>query len=172
MFNRKFILLIVLLTLIGLSISSLSAAELNLTDDDVGQTAIGVDEENIICEEESQNDILNREISEAKTVELKASEDYMFFSDIQDAIDNAEEGTVFKLTGTFYGRGQPIIINKCIGLVSDNGATLRANINSQAKSTIFYINSTASNVLLQNLTLTNGDDMWGGRFYHTVRTVG
>ena len=48
------------------------------------------------------------------------------FQDIQDAIDNANEGDTLELSGTYYGNGTEIAINKQLTIQGDGSTVLDA----------------------------------------------
>ncbi|WP_171776175.1 Cna B-type domain-containing protein [Methanobrevibacter ruminantium] len=85
------------------------------------------------------------------------------FSAIQAAIDNAPSGGVIFLQGKTYLndiQGQ-MVIDKPITIIGTDGTVLDA----QGISRVFEITSDADNVNLANMTLTNGNDVYGGAIY-------
>ena len=170
MFKHKYFIVISLLAMLCIvTISSVSAVDLNSTDDAISDDANAI--EDSVLEVEENEDTLDL------TDEDELTTDYQWFSDIQTQIDQASEGSTINLSGTYYGRffkqvggktyvyNQPIIINKPINIVgTGDGAILKANINSAEKYPVFYINHT-SNVLIDNLKISGGLYQWGGGIY-------
>lgn len=164
MFNKK-IMLILLVMLVGiLTVSSVGAADLNTTNN---QAITGeATDDNVIFQENSNalvtNDGYNATLShmEDGTYVLE-SNGYYTFTDIQNAIDTMDPGMKLNIVGEFYGFGNDMIkIDKAITIYSAGTATLRANTNSNVKCGIFEI--TSSNVVLDNLILIGGSNQWGG----------
>ena len=167
MFKHKYFIVISLLAMLCIvTISSVSAVDLNSTDDAISDDANAI--EDSVLEVEENEDTLDL------TDEDELTTDYQWFSDIQTQIDQASEGSTINLSGTYYGRflkqdgsgyNQPIIIDKPIRIVgTGDGAILKANINSATKYPIFYIYNT-NNVLIDNLKISGGLYQWGGGIF-------
>ena len=151
-------------------IASVSASDLNETDDVITNEA-SVDEINAIgINNGDENAILARNVSDDNILKINDNEDtlgvnYHRFVDIQNKIDLARPGDTIYLNGTYYGFGTPIVINKEIKLVGIGNTELKANVNTNLKQSAIYINQTASNVVIDNLKITGGCDQWGGGIY-------
>ena len=138
--NRKIILFLVILVSIC-AISNVSAVD-NLTDTDTGimEAANDADEITISDDKLSNNEYRN----------------------LQERINQAKENETITLDGSTYDCDYLININKTI-TIDGNGSTLI--FNGEGKnytSTFFYINYTASNVVLKNLKFTGGNFLFGG----------
>jgi len=169
MSNKNKILVLLLCTLIIFAVSSVSATDLNQTDDvmsdiDVVDTLeIDNTDETVNLNENHNDENSILEVNDDENT-LKAS--YKQFKDIQKEINEASPGDTVYLNGTYYGFGMPIIINKPIKLVGlGDGAELRANTNTNLKQSAIYVNQTASDVLIDNLKISGGCDQWGGAIY-------
>lgn len=167
MFKHKYFIVISLLAMLCIvTISSASAVDLNGTDDAISDDVNAI--EDSVLELEENEDTLDL------TEEDELATDYQWFSDIQNKINQAEEGSTINLSGTYYGRflkqdgsayNQPIIIDKPIRIVgTGDGAILKANINSATKYPVFYIYNT-NNVLIDNLKISGGLYQWGGGIF-------
>ena len=165
--NGLFIILMCVLTIFV--VTSVSAADLNQTDEvaiddasveQVDTLEIKDNDDNVILEENDDEDAI-LEMAEDEEV-LKA--DYQQFSDIQKKINSEPSGGTVYINGTYYGFGVPLIINKPIKLVGlGSGAELKANTNTNLKQCAIYINS--SDVTIDNIIIKNGCDQWGGGIY-------
>lgn len=138
--NRKIILFLLILVSIC-AISNVSAAD-NLTDTDTGimEAANDADEITISDDKLSNNEYRN----------------------LQETINQAKENETITLDGSTYNCDYLININKTI-TIDGNGSTLI--FNGEGKdytSTFFYINYTASNVVLKNLKFIGGNFLFGG----------
>ncbi len=167
MFKHKYFIVMSLLAMLCIvTISSASAVDLNGTDDAISDDVNAI--EDSVLELEENEDTLDL------TEEDELATDYQWFSDIQNKINQAEEGSTINLSGTYYGRflkqdgsayNQPIIIDKPIRIVgTGDGAILKANINSATKYPVFYIYNT-NNVLIDNLKISGGLYQWGGGIF-------
>ena len=79
-------------------------------------------------------------------------------SNVQSAIDKANEGDTIVLNGTFELK-DAISINKTISIIGyGDGATLKPNDLNYKDLRFFNINSKASNVVLSNLILIDGNN--------------
>ena len=139
--NRKIILFLVIL--IGIcAISHASAAD-NLTDSDAGIVEAPCDADEIAVDEADQ-------ISDNE------------YRDLQERINQAKENETITLNGSTYNCDYLININKTI-TIDGNGSTLVFNGDGKNyTSTFFYINHTASNVVLKNLKFIGGNFFFGG----------
>lgn len=164
MFNkRSFLLLFLLLIAIG-SVSSVAASDIN--DDaifDSGYDKIGVDE-NVIkgsIVEDNSNQISAIEgnvigaLSANDDSDDVLKEDYKGSSlnELQNMINKAAKGSTITLYSDFYADRDAnydgVLIDKAL-TINGNGHTIDAHNNAR----IFYI--TADNVVLKDLTFTNG----------------
>lgn len=79
------------------------------------------------------------------------------FDDIQDAIDNAWEGDVIELNGTFTSTGSEIVIDKSI-TINGNGKTV---LDAENLSNFFVFRWENKNVTLNGLTFINSISEYG-----------
>ena len=161
---KKYLWVILLGVLFILAIASVSAEDLNDTDVELISDEVAVDED-IFLSQDNQDTILGIDDAENNTLEVVEGEvltaEYQYFSDIQEKIDSASPGDTIYLNGTYYGFGNPIIINKSITLKGlGDGAQLKANINTNLKQCAIYVKH--SDVTIDNLKISNGCDQWGG----------
>ena len=120
-----------------------------------------------LATDEIQEEISIDEVQTTDDVLTDSEEiDYHPFSEIQDAIDDADDGDTISLTGYFKGSGDQIVVDKAITITGpeDDYAYLTA----VGLSRIFYIES--SGVVLKNLVMKAGDasdyyDEYGGAVY-------
>jgi len=75
------------------------------------------------------------------------------FDDIQNIIDNADSGDTIILNGNFVAKdaSSMISINKKLTITSSDGASLDGN----GKSRIFFINSSAKGIVINNIIFKN-----------------
>ncbi len=176
MFKRKILIFLSLLAILSIIlVSSVSAADENMVNESMNLGEDSVleidDDENILAADEEENSLESGE-------EGKLITEHQWFSDIQNQIDQAREGSTIYLSGTYYGRfiaidgqnikvsNQPIIIKKPIKIVgTGEGAILKGNINSAERYPVFYIFNT-TNVVLDNLKISGGTYQWGGGVYN------
>ena len=161
---KKYLWVILLGVLFILAIASVSAEDLNDTDVELISDEVAVDED-IFLSQDNQDTILEIDDAENNTLEVVEGEvlaaEYQYFSDIQEKIDSVSPGDTIYLNGTYYGFGNPIIINKSITLKGlGDGAQLKANINTNLKQCAIYVKH--SDVTIDNLKISNGCDQWGG----------
>lgn len=107
-----------------------------------------------LATDEIQEDVSIDEVQTTDDVLTDSEEiDYHPFSEIQDAIDDADDGDTISLTGYFKGSGDSIVVDKAITIEGpeDDYAYLTAD----GLSRIFYIES--SGVVLKNLYMVDGD---------------
>lgn len=158
MFKRKILIFLSLLAILSIIlVSSVSAADENMVNESMNLGEDSVleidDDENILAADEEENSLESGE-------EGKLITEHQWFSDIQNQIDQAREGSTIYLSGTYYGRfiaidgqnikvsNQPIIIKKPIKIVgTGEGAILKGNINSAERYPVFYIFNTTNVVL-------------------------
>lgn len=149
-------LMLLLLVLISVfAISGVNASEDILQDNSTNEI-VGSPIDEIVAEE---NDL---EMTENANDEI-ISNDSGNYRSIQEMIDSAkpEEETVY-LDGSTYSCDYLVVINKTITL-DGNGSTLIFNgSDKNYTSTFFYINKTASNVVMKNLKFVNGNLQFGG----------
>ena len=123
--NFKNLFILILLFGLLLSISSVSAVELD-EEGSIAENAISmdIDDDNYIS---TSNDL------KSDDADLKKDKDKLSstisvngnsFEDIQSAIDNASENDVIELNGTFYGSGERISVTKTITIQFESGAIL------------------------------------------------
>jgi hypothetical protein len=106
--NKKFMFMsIFILTL--LTISAVSAADFNSTDEVMGETVIDG----------------NLEVIQEDTLSTTHNVSGNTFADIQNTIDNAEAGDTVVLLGNYTGNGSCISIGKSL-TIEGNGAVLDA----------------------------------------------
>ena len=168
MFKHKYFIVMSLLAMLCIvTISSASAVDLNGTDDAISDNVNAI-EDSVLEEVESDDSVL--EVSDSENIlevsdEDELSANYKYFSDIQYKINSANSGDTVEIdNGTYYGFGNPIIINKPIKLVGlGDGVTLRANTNTNLKQCAVYINS--SDVTIDNFIVTYGCYQWGGGIF-------
>ena len=131
--NKKFMFMtIFILTL--LTISAVSAADFNSTDEVMGETVI--DE--------------NLEVIQEDTLSTTHNVSGNTFADIQNTIDNAEAGDTVVLLGNYTGKGSGISIGKSL-TIEGNGAVLDA----RQLSGIIGIDTKGS-VYIKNVVFING----------------
>ena len=87
--------------------------------------------------------------SASENVTSISADEEKTFTNIQTAINNANENDTIELEGNYKSHGKEIQINKSITITSKDGAVLDGN----GKSTIFNI--TNVNVCLMNLNIKN-----------------
>lgn len=124
----------------------------NMPLSDLGENAIQTDASNnnkLVSEDfaNTQNDVSNN--SHIKYVEGNT------FKDIQDAINSASENDTLILNGTYIGNGQHIVVNKSITITSENNNGI---IDANKTNRCLYIS--ANNVILKNISITNGLRDW------------
>ena len=135
--------------MVFISLSTVSAMEINSTDDmDSTYNQLGLEND------DEKLSIINDEnyLSSAETFNGTT------FSELESKINSLKNGDVLDLTSNVTQDGDSqITISKSI-TINGNGVT----IDAQGKSRIFYINSGAT-VVLNNITFTNGyQDVKGG----------
>lgn len=166
--NKKWGICIILVCIFSvLAIASASAADLNNTGE-ITTDDVAADEGDVL--EVNEDDFL--EINDEESV-LEAGDNeevlgasYQQFSDIQEQINAANPGDTIYLNGTYYGFGDPLIIEKPIKLVGlGDGAVLKANVNTNIKYCAIYVGPDASDVLIDNLKISGGCNNWGGGIY-------
>ena len=116
-----------------------------------------------LATDEIQEEISIDEVQTTDDVLTDSEIDYHPFSEIQEAINDADDGDTISLTGYFKGSGNQIVVDKAITIAGpeDDYAYLTAD----GLSRIFYIES--SGVVLKNLIMVDGDatdyeDAYGG----------
>ena len=83
------------------------------------------------------------------------------FSDIQNAIDAATEGETLYLKDVTYTNDiGNMVIDKQVSIIGTEGTVLDA----ENKSRIFHIESTADNVVLENIEFRNGNESGNSQF--------
>jgi predicted outer membrane repeat protein len=142
--NIKKILLISILLLV-LSVTAVSAADLNETQ--VSDSSLSID--NAVID---PSDVLNSE--KVNVVEIESNDDSTpgTFDDLQKEINNAPIDSVIDLTKDYQGnKGSSININKDL-TIDGHGHTINCLWKSGAS--IFY--STSGTIVLKNLKIING----------------
>ena len=107
-----------------------------------------------LATDEIQEELSIDEVQTAEDILTDSGEiDYHPFSEIQDAIDDADDGGTISLTGHFKGSGNQIVIDKPITIEGPEDGY--AYLTADGISRIFYIKS--SGVVLKNLVMRDGD---------------
>lgn len=121
-FLISLILICLMFTSFGMGMEGAYASDLN----DTGE--IGMDLEDKL-ENSQENEIMMESDQENDLLEASYSLNDGTFSDIQDAINNANNGDTIKLSGTFVSTGEDdtLSLNKRLNFVSTSGATLDGN---------------------------------------------
>ena len=107
-----------------------------------------------LATDEIQEELSIDEVQTAEDILTDSGEiDYHPFSEIQDAIDDADDRDTISLTGHFKGSGNQIVIDKPITIEGPEDGY--AYLTADGISRIFYIKS--SGVVLKNLVMRDGD---------------
>lgn len=137
----KKLYLISCLIILLISITAVSAEDLNSTDTALADETALDDSLEITADDDT--------LTATRTVSGST------FADIQKSVDNAQAGDTIKLSGTYTGSGSMIKINKTL-TIEGNGATLDAKDSSK----IFEI--TGTHVTVNNIVFKNGHDTSSG----------
>lgn len=153
---KKILMLLMLLIICVFAVSGVSANEDILQDNSSVGEIIGDSIVDVVTE---NGDI---EVIENANEELIDSDESSNFRSIQDEINMASPGDTVYLNGSTYSCDYLVVINKTI-TIDGNGSTLIFDgSDKDYTSTFFYINKTASNVVLKNLKFVNGNLQFGG----------
>lgn len=160
-------LVILMLVFVGMNVISATCDNITATD------SLEVATDEIV---ESETDTTNLEITENENeiktieeneVEIRAPESEPVikkdesasvksasktFETIQKKVDSAKKGDTIKLSGTYYGTGKAITINKTLTI---DGGSKKTVLNAKDISRIFIIKPKVT-VTLKNLKLING----------------
>lgn len=141
---KKIIILLLLVLISICAISQVSAA------DDFDNVAL-----------DNSSDIETQVIEETVADDSKLSSDNnQQYGDIQEKINNAEDGATINLTGE-YVSDYVVIVNKSVTLKGvDGGVTIKYNSSDSRSTPFLYVN--ASNVVLENITFIGGNFYFGG----------
>lgn len=138
MFSKKSFLILIFMYIFIILIGAVNAADEN-------NDTLTLNDDGIICIAENLNDATD----DSSLMDIQV--DGTTFADIQDSIENADEGDTIYLNNVIYaGNGNAITIDKTL-TIDGNGCTLDA----QNQSQIFLINS--NNVILKNIIFTNAN---------------
>ena len=142
-----FTLLVIIVALAAVAnISAENPDNMTLANDEI-------EEEISIDDVQDADDILSDDVEGIE---------YQSFDAIQQKINNARHGDTVHISGYYKGSGSEITINKALTLEGDDDYTF---IKADYKSRIFTV--TASNVVLKNLVMKEGDADYddGGAVY-------
>lgn len=156
-FTKKRILFVfVVLSLMLCAVAQVSAEDV---DNNITLTT-----EEIITEDAPAENL--QSVDEEHADEILADDvegiEYQSFDVIQQKINNANDGDTIRISGYFKGSGNHITIDKSVTIEGDESYTY---IKAGMLSRIFYV--TASNVVLKNLVMKEGDAGYddGGAVY-------
>ena len=154
-----------------LAISAVSAAD-NATDDivsaDVSDDVVGVENKNetVVASEGQNDEVMTSDSDERSIVGVNEIDDNKLssensvskktFDGIQTAINAASTSDVIKLSGTYYGSGEKITIQKKITLMGEGETIL------DAKGLSKILEISASHVVIENIKFINGYDRYVG----------
>lgn len=86
------------------------------------------------------------------------------YREIQNQIDSADEGATINLTGGEYTCDYLININKTI-TIDGNGSTIKYDGDNEFITPFFYVNRTASNVVIKNIKFIGGTSVFSGAIH-------
>lgn len=152
---KKGLMLLLLVMISALAISSVSASEDLMQDNSSSDEVISNSIEEITTEE-NECDVIE---SDNGNDIASDSGDYR---SIQEQIDSASDGDNVTLSGSTYSCDYLVVINKTITLDGNGSTLIFDGSDKNYTSTFFYINKTASNVVMKNLKFVNGNLQFGG----------
>lgn len=139
MLNYRYLGILSFFIILTLTLGAVSAHDdFNITDAEIA---------------DSNQDIGDGLKMESEKVELKDTGNGKTFDDIQNTIDEADEGSEIELNGTFTSTGKEIKISKSITLNGNHNAVLDAN----KSSNFFFIKKANITFTVRGITFINSN---------------